>query len=80
MMNDKHVADSIGLPGDRFNPFDWLGRWTDAGGGYVAGASGPYLLRPPCHCAALGTLSNEIGNPVRRQALASHLMGRQHRA
>lgn len=63
-----------------FDPHDWLGRWTDAGGGFVAGADNAHLLRPPCHCDALDSLSQEIANPDSREALATHLMGRLHRA
>ena len=58
-----------------FDAHDWLTRWTDAGGGYAAGSGGPHLLRPPCHCAALDSLSSEIDNPDRREALTNHLKG-----
>lgn len=56
----------------RFNPIDWLGRWTDAGGGYVTGADTAHLLRPPCTCEALDILSQEIADPDSREALAAH--------
>ena len=73
---DNHSQNTVA----HFNPTDWLGRWTEAGGGFVASADTAHLLRPPCQCEALDSLSQEIANSDRRQSLASHLMGRQHHA
>lgn len=56
-----------------FNPKDWLRRWTDAGGGYVAGIETAHLLRPNGECEALDSLSNEIADHDRREAVAAHL-------
>ena len=56
-----------------FDPRKWLAQWTDAGGGYAVGTDSPHLLRPVCPCAILDSLSHEIADPDRQEALAQHL-------
>lgn len=63
-----------------FNPVDWLSRWTDAGGGYVAVDDDAHILRTPTDSDALDCLWQEISNAERREALADHLRGLEGRA
>lgn len=57
----------------QFDAKEWLSKWTDAGGGFAAGSGAAHLVRPPCQCAALDALSQEIADPDRREALAAHI-------
>jgi hypothetical protein len=56
-----------------FRADKWLARWTEARGGFVSGYCTPHLVRPPCNCATLESLSQQIANPDFREAVAIYL-------
>jgi hypothetical protein len=57
----------------QFNPTEWLGRLTEAGGSYVAGVDKAHLLSRTGNCELLDRLSQKIADHDRREAVSLSL-------
>jgi hypothetical protein len=72
-MTEDQTDNRSQITAAHFNATEWLARWTEAGGGYVAGTATAHLLRPTGDCAALDSLSQEIADHDRREAVSALL-------